>query len=372
MYDIITIGTATRDGFFQGINFVKIKDHRFRVDEGICLPFGSKIEVPKITFTTGGVGTNAATTFSRQGLKTAVICRVGPDVSGEEVIRGLIREGIDIRFVQKDLDTPTAYSVIFLTKSRERTILSYKGTGEELTEKEIPWLKFPPEACSRDASASAGGPSPAEKTKWFFIGSLGGNEKLLQKLFSFAKRNKIKVAGNPGSRELKILKKNKNLLNNYDIFIVNQEEASYLTGVPYQKEKEIFQKLDNWVKGIVVMTKGPKGVAVSDGQTIWQAGTFKERKIADRTGAGDAFGSGFVAGLIHSSKNKFVLIDKIYPKGFTSSELKSAIRLGSANATSVVEHIGAKEGILTKREFEKNKRWRKLKIKSYDLSRKNC
>ena len=337
MYDIITIGTATRDGFFEGINFVKIKDRRFRVGEGICLPFGSKIEVPKVTFTTGG-----AATFSRQGLKTAIICRVGPDVSGEEVIRGLLQEKIDIRFVQKDLNTPTAYSVIFLTKSGERTILSYKGTGEELTENEVLWSKL--------------------QTKWFYIGSLGGNEKLLRKLFFFAKRNKIKVAGNPGSRELKILKIKQGLLDNYDVFIVNQEEASYLTGVPYQKEKEIFRKLDDWVKGIVVMTKGPKGVAVSDGQAIWQAGTFKERKIVDRTGAGDAFGSGFVAGLIHSSKNKFVLIDKIYPKGFTSSELKSAIRLGSANATSVVEHIGAKKGIITKREFERSSRWNNLKI----------
>lgn len=335
MFDIITIGTATRDGFFEGINFFKIKNSRFRVGEGICLPFSSKIEVPKVTFTTGGVGTNAATTFKRQGLKTAVICRVGPDVSGEEIIRALIREGIDVNFVQKDADTPTAYSVIFLTKSGERTILSYKGTGKELTEKEIPWGKL--------------------KAKWFFIGSLGGNEKLLQNLFSFAKKNKVKVAGNPGARELKILRTKPKLLNNYDIFIINQEEASYLTGVSYQKEKEIFRKLDDLVKGIVVMTKGPKGVAVSDGQTIWRAGTFKEKRIIDRTGAGDAFGSGFVAGLLKAKSYKL------------KANIEYAIRLGSANATSVVEYIGAKEGIITKKDFIKSPRWRKLIIKTKKL-----
>jgi len=329
MYDIITIGTATRDGFFEGINFFKIKNSRFRVGEGICLPFGSKIEVPKLTFTTGGVGTNAATTFRRQTLKTAVICRVGPDVSGEEIIRALKREGIDTKFIQKDPDTPTAYSVIFLTESGERTILSYKGTGEELTEKEIPWGKL--------------------SAKWFYIGSLGGNKKLLQKLFSFAKKNKIKVAGNPGARELKILKTEPKLLNNYDVFIVNQEEASYLVGIPYQREKEIFQKLDQWVKGIVVMTKGPQGVSVSDSKTLWQAGTFKERKLVDRTGAGDAFGSGFVAGLLKTSAIEY------------------AIRLSSANATSVVEYIGAKEGIITKKHFQQSPRWKKLNIKTKKL-----
>lgn len=329
MYDIIAIGTATRDGFFEGVNFTKIKDSRFRVGEGVCLPFGSKIEVPKITFTTGGAGTNTAATFARQGLKTAVICRVGTDVSGEEIVRALKKEKINTGFIQKDKVISTAYSVIFLTESGERTILSHKGAGENLSEKEISWRKL--------------------KTKWFYIASLGGNENLLRNLFSFAQKNKIKVAGNPGSRELAILKAQPELLNNYDVFIVNQEEASYLTDVSYQREKEVFKKLDRWVKGIVGMTRGPKGLIVSDGKTIWQAGIFKEKKIVDRTGAGDAFGSGFVAGLIQDSR------------------IERAICLGSANATAEVEVIGAKTGILTKREFEKDDRWRFLPIKTSNI-----
>ncbi|MFA5084140.1 MAG: carbohydrate kinase family protein, partial [Candidatus Paceibacterota bacterium] len=274
MFDVITIGTATRDAFFEGINFTKIKDSRFRVGEGICLPFGSKVEVPKITFTTGGVGTNTAATFSRQELKTAIICRVGQDVSGEEIIRALKKDKINTDFIQKDKTVPTAYSVIFLDENGERTILSYKGAGEGMDEKEIPWKKL--------------------KTKWFFIGSLGGNEKLFRNIFSFAKKNNIRVAGNPGGRELKILKAQPELLSNYDVFITNQEEASYLTDISYQREKEVFKKLDRWVSGIVVMTRGPKGLIVSNGETLWQTGIYKEKKIVDRTGAGDAFGSGFV------------------------------------------------------------------------------
>lgn len=326
MFDIIAIGTATRDGFFEKINFIRIKNKRFRVGEGICFPFGSKVEVPKVTFTTGGGATNTAVTFSRQGLKTAIICRVGKDVSGEEVIRGQKKEGIDTRFIQIDPDTSTAYSVIFLDFSGERTILSYKGCGEELSEKNIPWSKI--------------------KTKWFFISSLGGKEKLLRKIFDFAKKNKIFIAANPGARELAILKKNISWLNNYDIFILNQEEASYLTDTPYKKEKVIFEKLDKWVKGIVVMTKGPEGVVVSDGRTRWQAGIFPEKKIRDRTGAGDAFASGFVSVFVKNSS----LI--------TATLIEEAICLGSANATKVVEYIGAKTGILTKEEIN-DKRWRK-------------
>ncbi len=327
MFDVITIGTATRDAFFEGVNFTKIKDSRFRVGEGVCLPFGSKVEVPKITFTTGGVGTNTAATFARQELKTAIVCRVGSDVSGEEIIRALKKEKINTEFIQKDKDVPTAYSVIFLAESGERTILSYKGAGEDLAEKEIPWKKL--------------------KTKWFYIGSLGGNEKLLQNLFSFAQKNKIKIAGNPGGRELKILKARPELLNHYDVFIVNQEEASYLTDISYQREKEVFKKLDRWVNGIVVMTRGPKGLIVSDGKTLWQAGIFKEKKIIDRTGAGDAFGSGFVSGLMQKQ------------------DVEYAIYLGSANATAEVEVIGAKQGIINKKDFLRSPRWGKLEIKRF-------
>ena len=55
---------------------------------------------------------------------------------------------------------------------------------------------------------------------------------------------------------MEIFKAKPELLDNYNVLIINQEEASFLTGIPYQQEREIFEKLDNWVKGIVVMTKG--------------------------------------------------------------------------------------------------------------------
>lgn len=330
MFDIIIFGTASQDVFCEGVNFAQTKNSAFRVGKGICLPLGSKIEISQIVFASGGVGTNAATSFSRQNLKTAVVCRLGSDISGKEIIQELNKEKIETKFIQLDLDTSTAYSVIFLTESGERTILSYKGAGEKLKEKEIFWDKL--------------------KTKWFYLGSLAGNEVLLRKIFSFAKKNKIKIAGNPGSRELKILKEQPTLLNNYDVFIVNQEEASFLTDILYQKEKEIFQKLDKWVQGIVAMTKGAKGVAVSDGQNVWQAGIFPEEKLVDRTGAGDGFGSGFTAGLLQKS-----------------NDIDFAVRLASANATSIVEHIGAKKGILSKAEFENSSRWKRLSIKKIPL-----
>lgn len=342
MYDIISIGSATRDGFFEGIPFIIVKDKRFRVGKGIALPYGGKLKVPKITFTTGGGGTNTAVTFARQGLKTACIFRVGKDVSGEEIIRNLQREKVNTLYAQIDKKTPTAYSVIFLTESGERTILSYKGAGENISEKEIPWNKL--------------------KTRWLYLNSIGGNLNLLKKALLFAQKNNIFVAANPGGGELENLKKHKELLKYFDIFIVNQEEASYLTDISYQKENLVFQKLDELIQGLVVMTKGPKGVSVSDGKILWQAGIYPEKRIVDRTGAGDAFASGFVSVFAK---------EKVKKAGFRSifqdKKIKEAIKVGSANGTSVVEHVGAKTGILYKKDLQ-NKRWNNLPLKSTSLT----
>jgi len=323
MFDIITIGSATRDGFFQGINFKICKGKQFLTGKGICLDLGSKITVPEVIFTTGGSSSKTATTFARQGLKTAAIFHVGKDVSGETILRELKEEGVDISFSQIDYATPTAYSVIFLTESGERTILSYKGAAEKLTLWEIPLRQF--------------------KTKWLLLGSLGKEKKILTNLIQWAKEKKIHLAINPGWRELEWLKKNKKWLNNFEIFVLNQEEAAYFTGIPFKKEKLIFQKLDKLIKGIVVMTKGKNGVSVSNGKILFKAKTFNPKisqKPKGLTGAGDAFTSGFIS--------VFVRRDR-----FDEKTIEEAIKVGSINASNVIKYIGAKKGIITLKEIKR-------------------
>ena len=82
---------------------------------------------------------------------------------------------------------------------------------------------------------------------------------------------------------------------------------------------------------------------------------FKEKKLVDRTGAGDAFGSGFVAGLIRSGEE--------CEKGDIDPEnISYALRLATANAASVVEVIGASEGALSRKGFDDGRRWSRLKM----------
>jgi ribokinase len=325
MFDIVTFGSATRDLFIRSKDFKTLGSKEFVTGQGICFNLGSKIYLDDMLFTTGGGGTNAAATFARQGFKTAYVGRVGKDSGGKGIKEEL--ENLKITgFIGEDNKLKTAYSIIISVSQKERTILVYSGACHSLQAKDIPFGKL--------------------KSKWFYIAGLSGESvKTLMPIISFAKKNKIKVAMNPGAAQLNLgLGGLKNILNTIDVLLLNQEEGTRLAGLPFEKEREIFKKLDKFVRGIVIMTKGPKGVIVSDGKYIYSAGTFKEKKYTDRTGAGDAFGSGFVSGLMRTGK------------------IEEAIRLGTANGTAVVEEIGAKNGLLTKSRFEKESRWRNFKI----------
>ena len=342
MKDALVIGSATRDLFLEGVPFVEIRSNKFKVGKGIALPYSGKVKVPKITFTIGGGGANVATTFSRQGFKTICISRVGNDVGGKEILEILKKGKIDAKYFQIDKDDPTAYSTIFLDNKGERTILSHKGAGDEISEKEIPW-------------------NNKIKARWMYLSSLAGNKNLLTKAVNFAAKNKMFLATNPGWGELKNFRAMPRLLKYFDIFVLNQEEASFLTDVPINEERRLFRRLDDLIEGLVVMTKGPAGLVVSDGKHLWRVGIYKEKRVADRTGAGDAFASGFAAAFIGKK------IKKIGNRSiFEEKDIEQAIKLGSANATSVVEYVGAQPGILHKSDL-KDKRWKNLKIKKENI-----
>src|SRR3989344_1490987 len=124
IYNIVTIGSATRDVFLRAEDFELRQHADSPTGMEQCFPLGSKIEVKEITFTTGGGGTNAAVTFARQGLKTACIGSVADDINGREIMEELKKENIETKFFQKIALGYTAYSVIFIHPNAERTILS--------------------------------------------------------------------------------------------------------------------------------------------------------------------------------------------------------------------------------------------------------
>jgi len=314
MFDIITFGSSTMDIFFKldKKNFKVLKKKGFASGKGVCFSLGSKIRIKDMLISSGGGGTNTAATFAKQGFKTAFCGKVGDDLAGREIVEELKKLKIDTSFVSKTSARATNTSVVLTSLNLDRTILTYRGASELLCKTDIPWRRL--------------------KTKWFYLAPLSGMLcNITKELVEFAYKNSIKIALNPGNSQLALPRENlKSVIKKTDILILNQEEASLLTGISYQREAKIFNAIDRVCPGIAIMTKGKEGVVVSDGKHLYRAKTGKI-KVADRTGAGDSFGSGFVAGFIRSKGN-----------------IEKAIQLGIANASACLGEWGAKGGLLKK------------------------
>ncbi|MEK7453061.1 MAG: carbohydrate kinase family protein [Patescibacteria group bacterium] len=315
MYDVITIGAATKDVFLKSKDFNPIIDKRFLTGKALAFDLNSKNEVDDIFLSTGGGATNAAVTFARQGFKVASVVRVGNDASGKDVIEDLNSEGVDCSLIQKDRKPGTGYSTLITATDGSRVVLVKRGFSSDIKYADIDFSKM--------------------QAKWFYISSLGGNLNLLSKLLNFAKKNNIYVAFNPGNKELAFgITKLKSFFKKVHLLIINQDEASSLLNIPFKEEKKIFKELDDIIAEFVVMTKGKDGVSVSDGKDIYCAG-IPNSPIIERTGAGDAFGSGFVASILHGK------------------DVTHAIQFATANSTSVIQYFSAKTGILKKSKWGK-------------------
>lgn len=329
MFDVVTIGTATKDVFLRSSLFKVLKDEKhlkklgFVSGEAECFALGSKLEVERPHYTLGGGAANAAVTFARAGLKTGAVVKTGDDEAGESIARALEDERVKV-FPAVDKKLGTGYSTILLNVGGERTILVYRGAAGNFAPKDIPRASL--------------------RAKWAYVSPGTMDLSLMKQIIETLKRRGAKVAMVPSKKYVEMgMNKLKDIFRQIDVVVVNREEASRLTGVDYKKSRAIFKKFDDVVPGIAVMTDGANGSLVSDGRYIYRASIFKEKALADRTGAGDAFASGFVTGLIRKN------------------DVHYAMRYGAANATSVVEHIGAQTGILKKGDLN-NKRWKYLDL----------
>jgi sugar/nucleoside kinase (ribokinase family) len=123
-----------------------------------------------------------------------------------------------------------------------------------------------------------------------------------------------------------------------DVLFLNSDEAQYLTKIKWPQKNKVLKKLHQTTKNLVVVTEGKRGAYAFDGKFYYYIPTLQV-KVVNATGAGDAFSSAFLAGLI--KKN----------------EVAYALKLGIINSTNVIQKMGAKNGILkgwpNKDELEK-------------------
>jgi sugar/nucleoside kinase (ribokinase family) len=303
----LCVGSATQDVFLShSPEFVPACD-----DPDNCffeIPLGAKVNVNRIDFSTGGGATNAATTFARGGEHAIFMGQIAHDPAGAAITKTLDEEGISTSGLAVAEKYHTGYSVLLLAPSGERTILTYRGASTHFTTANFDLARI------------------EENFDWLYVTTINGHFEILDKLFREAKERGAKIAFNPGRGELADTEKLRSLLSDVDILIANREELSKcFTG---ESLEELVRHAHNYCP-VVVGTDGSAGAAAIDKTSFATAGLYNPKsRVADRTGAGDSFGSAFVLG---------------YARGLG---LKKAIIYGGANSDAVVQKIGAKTGIL--------------------------
>jgi ribokinase len=312
-FDTLSFGSAVLDVFLTSPEIKVIRSDKFFTDKAIAVPYGTKSEVERLVVCSGGGGTNTAVGFARLGLKSGIVARSGWDFAGKIIRQELKKEKVDDRFLIQVEGEATDYSTILVAPDGGRTILVYRG-GTRL-EKEM--LRF------QELNAF-----------WFYLSSLEGNLDLVEALSQHAQKNHIKMAVNPGKKELEQKKRLLKIAQKFDVLIVNREEAAQLLGLTIVDEKIFDQICLTFPKVMVVVTEGDEGahVCVPDKGKLIIDG-FK-MKMVEATGAGDGFGSGLIAGLV---------------KGWP---LEKALKLGVANGASAVTQFGSKAGLIKEKEID--------------------
>ncbi|MBI1856947.1 carbohydrate kinase family protein [Candidatus Saccharibacteria bacterium] len=304
MPKIICIGAAVQDVFLRGKIFLPQHEADGDVEE---FKLGSKNEVEEVIFSTGGGATNAAVTFARQGFRSYYMGKVGTDIAGTAVLDALSKDQVDTSMTSVVQDTGTGYSVLLLAPSGERTILTYRGASTHYGIQTQDFHNIEPD--------------------WIYLSSLDGNFAAMEVIFEYANQHNIKIAMNPGTKELEQADRLRQFLPQLTVLSVNKEEAKTLFSGNTLID---LVKAANAIVPYVIVTDGPSGEAAGDGVKIITGGIYEDVPVIDRTGAGDAFSSGFVA-MIASGES-----------------LEQAVRFACANSTGVVSAIGAKTGILHK------------------------
>lgn len=317
-YDFIAIGDTVTDAFIriQQASVMHIENGDGAVDEELCFVNGAKIpyEFAKVLAGVGNAA-NAAVSASRLGLKTGFVSDVGADEQGKEILEALKANNIDTTFVRSHEGKTSNYHYV-LWHNAERTILIKHET--------YPY-----------ALPEMGNP------RWLYFSSVGDNSLPYHvEVAAYLKAHpEVKLAFQPGTFQIKLGKDAlKDLYLNTEIFFCNVEEARIILGTNEPEPAKLPQMMSAFGPKISVITDGPKGAYAYDsytGKNYFMPPYPDPKPPYERTGAGDACASTITIALA------------------LGLPIETALQWGPINSMSVVQYVGAQEGLLSREQLEK-------------------
>jgi sugar/nucleoside kinase (ribokinase family) len=269
------------------------------------IPYESLMVAPAV-----GNASNVAVGARRMGLNTAILTAIGGDHYGTEILDLYHKEGVSTEYVKVNKNLPTNYHFV-LTYQAERTILI----------KHQKYIYDDPHALD-------------SRTEWIYFSSIAEHTlPFHRKVADYLKKHpNVRMGFNPGTYQLRFGAKNLAGIyqHTYALF-VNREEAAFILGTKNEDIKFLFKGLHKLGPKVVVITDGPKGAYASDGVEAYFMPPYPDPKPPiSRTGAGDAFSTGFLCALIYGLP------------------VQEALRWAPIESMHVVQYLGAQTGLLSK------------------------
>lgn len=219
----------------------------------------------------GGQAANTVYALAKMGFSTGLIGKAGTDPNGDFLIRSL--ESVDTEHVIRA--GTSGVCLALLDKSRDRSNLVFPNTNDTITCNELD-LDY------------------VSQAKYLYLTSFVG-ETPFQAQKELVKHIPpgVNVSIDPGEIYARFgIEKLLPILEKSFIIFITDEEIKMLTGKDYQRGTA---QLLNLGARTVVCKLGAGGSYVVSNQTEFQI-PARGTKVVDKTGAGDVFAAGFLAG----------------------------------------------------------------------------
>jgi adenosine kinase len=311
-YDIVGIGNAIVD-LIAEVDDSYLKKNKIAkgsmslVDYDVVNRIGNEVNI--IRTISGGSVANSIVSIAQQNLKTAFIGKVNQDELGEKFSKGLKKEKVEFKISKSSTNKYTARCVILISTDAERTMNTYLGISQELTEEDI------------DLSI-------IENSSILYLEGylwdLDNAKKAIKKSILTAKNSETMVAFSISDAFCVDRFRDEFIdliSNSVDLIFANESEIKSLYET---SELDVAIKKCQETNKIFAVTLGDKGSKIIHKDRIVNIKAEKIDKLVDTTGAGDLFASGFLAEYIKTQN------------------LESSGKQGVKMASIIIQQFGAR------------------------------
>lgn len=312
IYDVVGIGNAivdvlakVGDGFLSERNLPKGGMSLVEAKEAGKI-YADIIPEREVS---GGSAANTVAGLASLGAATAFIGKVHDDELGQDFSRDIGAAGIDFFTEPLTQGPSTGRSIVLVTPDAERSMFTYLGASEKLSEEDID-----------ENIIKAGKIIYLEGYLW----DKEEAKKAMVKACELAHKHNRKVAFSLSDKS--VVKRHRqeflNLVKDYvDILFGNEEEIKTLFA-----ENDFYKTLEMLKPDVEIaaITRSAKGSVVVNCRTITFVEAEKVDDVVDSTGAGDLYAAGFLYGIINERS------------------LGTCAMIGSIAAAEIISHYGAR------------------------------